>query len=222
MTFTASGDTLVPINEGDVRSLLAGAQVAEVPALLQRRFQFAAAPEITLQNNWLNRMPLVPMRIRVRIVQDAGEALLPRHDDLVGAGCRRPPHRSGGRQRGSRSGPSPGYPGTARPSALILQQSPSKRNRSAPNVCWWACLSIWTAVKARGKRVRNFVHRLGQHLDLPITMWDERLTSFEADLIMARPARREEAFTTTPSPPPSYSNLSSTKRELATQTWRVS
>ena len=37
----------------------------------------------------------------------------------------------------------------------------------------------------QARRVRHFVHRLGQHLDLPITMWDERLTSFEADLIMA-------------------------------------
>ena len=74
MTLTASGDTLVPINENDVRSLLAGAQVAAAPALIQHRFQLAAAPEITLQNNWLNRMPLIPMRIRVRIVQDASDA----------------------------------------------------------------------------------------------------------------------------------------------------
>ena len=44
----------------------------------------------------------------------------------------------------------------------------------------------------QARKVRNFADRLARRVDLPITLWDERLTSFEADLIMAETGRSQK------------------------------
>lgn len=38
---------------------------------------------------------------------------------------------------------------------------------------------------AQARRVRKFAAQLSRHIDLPLTFWDERLSSFQADLIIA-------------------------------------
>ncbi len=68
-TQTASAETLVPIRTGDVRSLLAGASLAEAPGILARRFDLASAPTITLDHDWLGRLPYIPTRITVRVLR---------------------------------------------------------------------------------------------------------------------------------------------------------
>ncbi len=43
---------------------------------------------------------------------------------------------------------------------------------------------------AQAKRVRNYVRQLEKHLALPVRYWDERLSSFIADEIIAELGRR--------------------------------
>ncbi|MCO6452909.1 MAG: baseplate J/gp47 family protein [Caldilineales bacterium] len=69
MTLTASGDTLIPIRSAEVRSLLAGVPFEEAASVLQRSLDLADSPVITLEPNWLGRLPYIPTRIRVRVLQ---------------------------------------------------------------------------------------------------------------------------------------------------------
>lgn len=70
MTLTASGDALVPIPTGDVRALLAGLPLGEAAAALQRRLDLARPPVIEVERAWLGRLPYIPTRIRVRVLQE--------------------------------------------------------------------------------------------------------------------------------------------------------
>ncbi len=69
ITLTASGDTLVPVRTGEVRSLLAGVPLEEAESLLLRELDLATTPEIFLEPNWLNRLPYIPTRITVRVIE---------------------------------------------------------------------------------------------------------------------------------------------------------
>jgi len=68
-TLTASADTLVPITTGEVRSLLIGAPLEGADSILLDNLELAIPPEITLEPNWLNRLPYIPTRIVVRVMQ---------------------------------------------------------------------------------------------------------------------------------------------------------
>ncbi len=68
-TLTASAEALVPISTAQVRSLLAGAPLVEAGPLLQRSLALAAPPQITLAPDWLGRIPWIPTRIRVRVLE---------------------------------------------------------------------------------------------------------------------------------------------------------
>ncbi len=70
MTLTASGDALVPIPSGQVRALLAGVPLAEADSVLQRRLNLARPPVITVERDWLGRLPYIPTRIQVRVLQE--------------------------------------------------------------------------------------------------------------------------------------------------------
>lgn len=70
MTLTASGDALVPIPSGQVRALLAGAPISEASAMLQRRLNLAKPPAIEVERDWLGRLPYIPTRIQVRVLQE--------------------------------------------------------------------------------------------------------------------------------------------------------
>lgn len=69
MTLTASADTLIPIKVSEVRNLLKGAPLTEVPQRLQETLDLAEAPQVTLEPNWLDRLPYISTRIRVRVLQ---------------------------------------------------------------------------------------------------------------------------------------------------------
>jgi hypothetical protein len=57
LTLTASAETLVPIRSGDIRSLLAGATLADATGILTRNFELSAPPVITVAPDWLGRLP---------------------------------------------------------------------------------------------------------------------------------------------------------------------
>ncbi len=44
----------------------------------------------------------------------------------------------------------------------------------------------------QARRVRNYVRKLQRVIDLPVTFWDERLSSFEADQLLAQRKRRRQ------------------------------
>lgn len=69
MSLTASGDTLIPITTSRVRSLLAGAPLEDAAGILQRNLQLASPPQVSLEPNWLGRIPYIPTRITVRVLQ---------------------------------------------------------------------------------------------------------------------------------------------------------
>jgi hypothetical protein len=69
MTLTAAGEALLPIRTGEVRALLAGMPLDEATRLLQRRFELARPPEITLAPDWTGRLPYIPTRIKVLVFQ---------------------------------------------------------------------------------------------------------------------------------------------------------
>jgi hypothetical protein len=69
MTLTAAGEALLPIRTGEVRALLAGTPLNEATRLLQRRFELARPPEITLEPDWTGRLPYIPTRIKVLVLQ---------------------------------------------------------------------------------------------------------------------------------------------------------
>lgn len=69
MTLTASGEALIPITIGQVRNLLAGVPYDEAEEVLLENLDLAVPPEITLEPDWLNRIPYIPTRITVRVVQ---------------------------------------------------------------------------------------------------------------------------------------------------------
>lgn len=69
MTLTASADTLIPIKVGQVRDLLKGVPLAEAPQRLQEALDLATVPQVELEPHWLDRLPYIPTRIRVRILQ---------------------------------------------------------------------------------------------------------------------------------------------------------
>jgi hypothetical protein len=69
LTLTASAETLVPIRTGDIRSLLAGATLADATGILARNFKLAGPPVITVAPDWLGRLPYIPTRIAVRVLR---------------------------------------------------------------------------------------------------------------------------------------------------------
>jgi hypothetical protein len=69
MSLTAVGEALLPIRTGEVRALLAGMPLDEATRLLQRRFELARPPEITLAPDWTGRLPYIPTRIKVLVFQ---------------------------------------------------------------------------------------------------------------------------------------------------------
>ena len=69
MTLTASADTLVPIKVNEVRTLLAGVPLDAASQRLQEAFALEQPPVIKLEPNWLGRLPTIPTRIRVRVLQ---------------------------------------------------------------------------------------------------------------------------------------------------------
>ena len=71
MTFTASAQALIPIKISDVRALLRGVPLADAPALLQEQFDLDQPPLVELNPNWLDSLPLIGTRIRVRVLQQA-------------------------------------------------------------------------------------------------------------------------------------------------------
>ncbi len=69
MTLTASADVLLPIQAGTVRTLLAGVPITEAAAVLQRHFDLAKPPIIEVESGWFGRLPYIPTRITLRILQ---------------------------------------------------------------------------------------------------------------------------------------------------------
>ncbi|NOX60899.1 MAG: hypothetical protein GXP42_02960 [Chloroflexi bacterium] len=70
LTMTASGLALIPIKPADVRSLIAGATPEEAVKRLEAEFDLATRPQITIEPDWLGRVPYIPTRIRVRVLQE--------------------------------------------------------------------------------------------------------------------------------------------------------
>jgi len=70
-TLSVNAEALIPIVTAQVRGLLAGVPLTEAPALLQRDFSLAAPPQVALDPDWLGRIPWIPTRIRVRVLQSA-------------------------------------------------------------------------------------------------------------------------------------------------------
>jgi len=68
-TLTATADTLIPVTVSQVRSLLIGASLDEAETILLDNLALADPPEITLEPNWLNRLPYIPTRIVVRVME---------------------------------------------------------------------------------------------------------------------------------------------------------
>lgn len=46
-------------------------------------------------------------------------------------------------------------------------------------------ISLDGEIHAQGARIQAFVERLKQHIDIPVTMWDERLSTVEAQRLRA-------------------------------------
>src|SRR5436309_9323472 len=46
-------------------------------------------------------------------------------------------------------------------------------------------ISLDGQIHAQGERVQAFAERLRQHIDIPITFWDERLSTVEAERLLA-------------------------------------
>src|SRR6266567_8998709 len=58
-------------------------------------------------------------------------------------------------------------------------------------------ISLDGQIHAQGERVQAFAERLRQHIDIPITFWDERLSTVEAERLLAErnqgePGRQSE------------------------------
>ncbi|RME85896.1 MAG: hypothetical protein D6775_01550 [Caldilineae bacterium] len=68
-TLTASAEALIPVKSGEVRTLLAGVPLDEAAPLLQKTLALAETPQITVQPEWLRRLPRIPTRINVRVLQ---------------------------------------------------------------------------------------------------------------------------------------------------------
>ena len=47
-------------------------------------------------------------------------------------------------------------------------------------------ISLDGQIHAQGKRIQTFVTRLQQHIDIPITFWDERLSTVEAERLLTQ------------------------------------
>jgi putative holliday junction resolvase len=52
-------------------------------------------------------------------------------------------------------------------------------------------ISLDGQLHAQGERVQAFVKRLKQHIDIPITFWDERLSTVEAQRLLAERGQEE-------------------------------
>jgi len=46
-------------------------------------------------------------------------------------------------------------------------------------------ISLDGQIHAQGERVQAFAERLKQHIDIPMTFWDERLSTVEAERLLA-------------------------------------
>jgi putative holliday junction resolvase len=45
-------------------------------------------------------------------------------------------------------------------------------------------ISLDGAIHSQGKRVQDFAKRLGEHITIPLTFWDERLSTVEAERLL--------------------------------------
>ena len=73
--------------------------------------------------------------------------------------------------------------------------SPSPAN-ARPWLSFWGCRSIWTAARGpRAQSARAFARNLARLTDLPIALWDERLSTVavERELIAADMSRARRA-----------------------------
>src|SRR6266568_6174987 len=52
-------------------------------------------------------------------------------------------------------------------------------------------ISLDGQIHAQGERVQAFAERLRQHIDIPITFWDERLSTVEAQRLLAERNEQE-------------------------------
>ena len=69
-SLTASGDVIDPISAGDVRAVLTGAPADQAARLLEENFDLARPPKIELMPPWMDRLPVLPFRIIVRVYKE--------------------------------------------------------------------------------------------------------------------------------------------------------
>jgi len=68
-TVTATGEVVGDVDIAAVREAIRGMELPTALAVLRRDFQFGAEPRLTLRPDWLGRVPWLPFRIYVRVVQ---------------------------------------------------------------------------------------------------------------------------------------------------------
>ena len=66
---TATATMVGGVNSGAVRAAIRNLEVPEALAILRRDFELGAEPYLTLRPDWLGRVPWLPFRIYVRVVQ---------------------------------------------------------------------------------------------------------------------------------------------------------
>ncbi|HAT46689.1 MAG TPA: Holliday junction resolvase RuvX, partial [Ktedonobacter sp.] len=52
-------------------------------------------------------------------------------------------------------------------------------------------ISLDGQIHAQGERVQAFAERLKQHIDIPLTFWDERLSTVEAQRLLAERGQQQ-------------------------------
>lgn len=68
-TVTATATMVGSVDIAAVRAAIRGMELPEALAVLRRDFQLGAEPRLSLQPDWLGRVPWLPFRIYVRVVQ---------------------------------------------------------------------------------------------------------------------------------------------------------
>ncbi|HEY63336.1 MAG TPA: hypothetical protein G4O02_02075 [Caldilineae bacterium] len=66
-SLTATGEMISDIDRAAIRAAIAGLPLDEAQELLAREWPLAAPPEISLEPDWIGRVPWIPFRIRVQI-----------------------------------------------------------------------------------------------------------------------------------------------------------
>ncbi|MDH7486032.1 MAG: baseplate J/gp47 family protein [Anaerolineae bacterium] len=66
---TATATVVGGVNSDAVRAAIRGLELPEALAVLRRDFEWGAEPRLTLRPDWLGRVPWLPFRIYVRVVQ---------------------------------------------------------------------------------------------------------------------------------------------------------